>query len=365
MDKDKLEIRSPKKMIDSPDPLVAGAAGAGALFVALAATLGGWVGYSSLKVPHELNLPPAIDAERHTFIGARSRLISYYQDTAVKDGRPLVLIHSINAAGSAYEMRPLFERYRKERPVYALDLPGFGFSDRSKRAYSPALYTEAILDFLATQLPSNTPADVIALSLSGEFAARAALQKPEAFHSLTLISPTGFIDRQKTRGSQRANQNGSSNRLYRGLSFPAWSQALYDLIATPASIRYFLKGSFVGQPDPGLLRYSYFTSHQPGAKHAPLTFISGKLFSRDIFETVYRQLSIPVQVIYDKDAFTRFDRLPELQGRPNWTLSRITPTRGLPQFEALDDTAHALDTFWSNVDKAPKAALLADSVSTI
>ena len=41
------------------------------------------------------------------------------------DTRPLLLLHSINASASAYEVKPLFEHYRQQRPVYAPDLPGF------------------------------------------------------------------------------------------------------------------------------------------------------------------------------------------------------------------------------------------------
>ena len=96
---------------------------------------------------------------------------------------PLVLIHSINAAGS----RPTscarsFEAYRGKRDVYALDLPGFGFSERADRVYSPDLYKDAILALLDRIGTSNeAPPDVIALSLGCEFAARAALECPDDF----------------------------------------------------------------------------------------------------------------------------------------------------------------------------------------
>ncbi len=61
----------------------------------------------------------------------------------------------------------------------------------------------------------------------------------------------------------------------RAFSVPVWSQPFYDMLATRASIRYFLRKSFVGQPDPGLVEYDFATSHQPGARFAPLAFISG------------------------------------------------------------------------------------------
>ena len=55
-------------------------------------------------------------------------------------------VHSVNAAASAYEMAPIFNRYRTSLPEIAMDLPGFGLSDRSDRIYSPRVYHEAILD---------------------------------------------------------------------------------------------------------------------------------------------------------------------------------------------------------------------------
>ncbi|MHB8625499.1 MAG: alpha/beta fold hydrolase [Aggregatilineales bacterium] len=335
-----------KKYEENPDPLVVGATGTGALLVAMLAAVGGWIGYSALRINHAAPLPPAIDAERRAFVSASAGALSYYQDRRAS-GRPLVLIHSVNAAASSYEMRPLFEQYRGQRPVYALDLPGFGFSDRGRRLYTPALYTNAIIDFMSSQVMGNSKlaADVVALSLGSEFAARAALERLDLFHSLALISPSGFAANKRTGNSPR-----TGDRRHRMLSFPLWSQAFYDLLVTRRSIRLFLKRSFYGTPDRGLVEYDYLTAHQPGAKNAPLYFVSGKLFSADIFESVYSKLALPVQVLYDRDSFVRFDRLPEIAAQhPNWKLTRIAPTLGLPQFERPDDTKLALDEFWGGL----------------
>ena len=324
-----------------------GKAGAG-LLVGTLATVGGWIGYSAFGINHHLPLPPAIPAEQERFVGKVSRFLNVYVDRRGA-GRPLVLIHSINAAGSAYEMRPIFEHYRGRRPVYALDLPGFGMSERADRVYSPDLYKEAVLDLL--RLKVKEPADVVALSLGSEFIARAVLEQPELFHSLTMISPSGFSARSEKRASQKVSEDGSSDTVYKLFSNRLYSQAFYDLLATRKSIVYFLKQSFVGPVDEGLAEYAYLTTHQPGARYAPLYFVSGKLFTPDIRQSAYNKLTQPALVLYDQDAFVSFDLLPQtLSERPNWQAVRISPTRGLPQFEMLAETAQALDTFWLAIE---------------
>lgn len=318
--------------------------------VAAAAALG-WVVYSRLFINHRQPLRSALDAERRTFVSRTAGVLSYYRalPQSAAQHRPLVLIHSVNAAASAYEMRPIFEAYRSMRPVYALDLPGFGFSERSDRRYTPQLFSEAIADLLRTQIKSDQPVDIVALSLGCEFAARVALAMPEAVRSLAFISPTGLAGRP-ANAVQQAQPRGVADSLYRAVSFPLWSQALYDLLVTPASLRFFLKQSFEGQPDEGLIAYAYATSHQAGARFAPLHFISGKLFSADIFEQVYLRLRTPTLVIYDQDAFTRFDALPSLLGQNAcWEAVRIAPTRGLAHFERMAEVAQALDAFWERI----------------
>ncbi len=302
-----------------------------------------WIAYSNFYIKHKVALEPALPGERKEFEGEKCGKLSYYADANAK-GWPLVLVHSVNAAASAYEMRPLFTHYQGKRPVYALDLPGYGFSERSKRTYSPQFFADALNEFLANVV--KKPADVVALSLSCEFAALAALNEARSFNSLVFISPTGF---RRTPGtvSGRIGQMRSGERMYGLLTAPLWSRPLFDLIVTRPSIRFFLNKSFVGLVPAEMVEYAYATSHQPGAEHVPLNFLSGKLFTRDILLSAYERLNLPVLVVYDRDYFTSFDLLSDLLAKKeNWRAARIIPSLGLPHFEKLEEVAQAMDNFW-------------------
>ena len=322
------------------------ASGAGLLSLALLAPAS-WLLYSAFGIEHQTPLPPALKAQRTEFDGGPAGRLSYYVDRQ-QWGRPLVLVHSVNAAASSFEMRPLFEHYRRQRPVFALDLPGYGFSERSDRVYSPELFTQAVVELIRTQVGQQ--ADVIALSLGCEFAARAALAYPDLIRSLVLISPSGLGKGKGGRSSQQAGSVGVSDGLHSLLAFPLWGQGLYDLIATRRSIAYFLRQSFVSAPPTSLIDYAFATSHQPGARYAPLYFLSGGLFTTGVRQDVYAALSTPALVLYDQDAFVRFDALPDLQAA-NAAIQavRITPTLGLPHWEKPDETTREIDAFWQSL----------------
>lgn len=325
---------------ERPPLLTAGLKGLAGLTLGAAVS---WIIYSKLAVDHNAVLPDALPAERKTFQSPVAGTLSYYFNRETGK-RPLVLIHSINAAASAYEMRPLFLHYYNQRPVYALDLPGFGFSSREKRAYSPLIYITAILDFIETQV--GEPADVVALSLSSEFAARAALARPDWFNSLVLISPTGF-SLKNARRAQQGGRGGTSDAAHALLSVPLWARPFYDLLTTRTSIKAFLQRNFTGAVPDDLIDYDYASAHQPDAEHAPLYFVTGKLFTPAIRELVYERLEVPTLVIYDRDPYVSFEMLPNTLTRNTyWQAVRLVPMLGLPHFERLSDTAEVLDNFW-------------------
>lgn len=321
--------------------------GLGGLLAAILAAITSWIVYSKRFISHHQELGGALEADRENFQSKNAGRLSYYADLTGK-GVPLVLLHSINAAPSAFEMRPVFEQFRGKRPVYALDLPGFGFSERSDRLYDPQLYQEAITEFLREVV--GKPADLVTLSLSSEFAALAAAHHPELVRSLVMISPTGFKPPRLDKITLRARERGAKNSVYAGLAVPLWNRPLYDLISSRPSIQYFLNMSFEGLVPTSLVDYAYHTAHQPGAQYAPTYFLSGKLFTPAVRSTVYKALTQPVLVIYDRDPYTNFDMLPSLmKDKENWQSVRVSPTKGLPHWEQPERTFKAMTDFWAGI----------------
>jgi pimeloyl-ACP methyl ester carboxylesterase len=297
----------------------------------------------SRVVDHAVPLADAIDAERKTLRTRAGQAISYYVDRRAH-GRPIVLLHSVNAAASAYEVRPLFQHYREQRPVYAVDLPGFGFSERDERPYTPHLFAAAIEDVLrrVKSQHHDEAADVVALSLTGELAAIASLEASGLVHSLALLSPTGLGTEAKV----------PLPLVQRVLSAPPVGQLLFDVIASRPSVAFFLGLSFGGKVDQGLKQYAYATSHQPGARFAPLAFLTNALFTPNVRDEVYAKVTVPTLVIHDDAAYARFDGLADLlKKNANVRATRFTRTRGLPHFEQLAATAKALDEFWTSAER--------------
>ena len=303
----------------------------GPRLAALAAGAG--LAWSATAVDHSMPLGPALPGDRLTLPdGAGGSIMAYRSGGG--SGVPVLLVHSVNAAASAYEMRPLFTGLQAERPVWAIDLPGFGDSDRSDRRYTPALMTSAVAAALDAM---DTPAHLVGSSLGCEFAAAAAVRRPEAVRSLALLSPTGF-----------GPGSSGPGRLGNILRFPLWAQAAFDAIASRRSIRYFLGKSFTGPVDELLADHAYRTAHQPGARHAPLAFLAGDLFTTDAPRAIYQHVEAPTVVLYDRDPFSDFARLPEfIADRPGWSATRIPDTSGLPHWDRPDETLAALHGHWA------------------
>jgi len=103
-------------------------------------------------------------------------------------GRPLVLVHGF--AGSVFTWRNLIPLLSDSYTVYALDLPGFGLSDKPPEGcYELSCQADVLLDFLdALDIPS---AALAGHSMGGIVATCAALAGPQKTESLILIEP-GF-----------------------------------------------------------------------------------------------------------------------------------------------------------------------------
>lgn len=296
----------------------------------------------STRIPEAL--PPALRGDRFTFDG-----VSCY---VAGDGPPLLLVHTVNAAASAAEVRPLFDRYRATHTVFAPDLPGYGFSDRSDRAYTPRVMTDA-LHAVAEQIRrrcGDVPVDALAASLSCEFMARAAVEKPSTWGRIALVSPTGLMGRTTRRGPPGSTR--AVPGLHAVLSVPLWSDALFRGLTRPGVVRYFLERTWGAKNiDEEMWAYDVATARQPGARFAPLHFLSAGLFSADV-HTLYDGMTQPVWMSHGvRGDFTDYRGKTFLEGRPNWTFT-IFQTGALPYFEVPDEFFRAFDRFLAGTPTA-------------
>lgn len=306
-----------------------------------------------LRLPHVLSafgaadsrrgeLRKAIDADVHVIESVDAGAITYYADPR-GSGPPLVLLHGVNATASSYEVKPIFEHFRGQRPVYAVDLPGFGLSERSDRAYTPRLYASALLHTLRQVAAKG--GHVLALSLSAEFAALAALDAPELVRSLALVAPTGF---------ERAGSRPIAERLRMGLAkaaaLPGLGRALFEGAVQRPAIDYFLGKVFAGRVDEGLAKYAYETSHRAGAWHAPGAFLRGALHTADI-RRAYASIREPVLVLHDQAPYGASEEIDSfVRAHGSWRAQRVGPSRGLPHFERPEATFGAIETFLRDAD---------------
>ncbi len=292
------------------------------------------------------DLPPAIDAPR-VWLKTPGGQVAVYQHRQEGSALPpLLLVHSVNAAASAAEVRPLFEHAASTRTVWAMDLPGFGHSDRSAMEHTPASMTEAVLSVLDTlRRETGVPqVDLLAVSLGSEFAARAALTAAAPVRRLALVSPTGLSARQRRHGPPGTTL--VIPWLDRWLRDSAWGDRIFRWLTRPSVIRYFLRRTFGRREiDETLWRQAVATARQPGARHAPLRFVAGALFSADALD-LYKALQMPVWVsMPTRGDFTDYEGRGELAQRENWRFHRMEGG-ALPYFESADGFHAILDDFW-------------------
>jgi pimeloyl-ACP methyl ester carboxylesterase len=290
-------------------------------------------------------LPPPVPGEQVPLNGRAGPMTVH----VAGKGPPLLLVHSVNAAASAAELRPLHLHGAARHTVFSPDLPGYGLSDRSDRAYTPRLMTDALHDVAALirERCGARPFDALAVSLSCEFLARAAAEQPAHFRRLALVSPTGFNGTTPRRGPPGSTREMAwLGHLVRGPG-RAWGGALFRGLTRPGVIRHFLKKTWGSDAiDEDLWAYDVLTTRQPGAEFAPLSFLSGALFSADIHD-VYESLAQPVWVCHgERGDFTDYRGLGLVRGRPNWRVT-VLPTGAMPYFELPERFCAELDAFLS------------------
>ena len=184
---------------------------------------------------------------------------------------PVLLIHGVYAGASSYEFRKNFKELSEDFRVYALDLLGCGLSERPRRSYGPEDIAAQVEDFAREEIGGQV--HLVASSLSAALVVPAAVRSPRLFKKLVLICPTGLGSLDRSSGSL-------GNTIYGFFYAPVLGDALYNALVSRRGVRYYLGGMSYHDQElvtQELVEDYHRTSHQPGAKHFPAAFVSGKL----------------------------------------------------------------------------------------
>ncbi|MCI6676504.1 MAG: alpha/beta hydrolase [Clostridiales bacterium] len=124
--------------------------------------------------------------------------ISY---TRTGNGRPILLIHSLDNTSSSYEWNKIVSPLSKTHTVYTLDLLGCGFSQKPDFTYVNFVFVQLINDFITNVIGSRT--DVITSGNASSIALTSCVYNKELFNKIILLNPESFSECSKMPSKSR------------------------------------------------------------------------------------------------------------------------------------------------------------------
>jgi len=258
-------------------------------------------------------------------------------------GPPVLLVHSIHAAGWSYEWKDNVETLAETHTVYAIDLLGFGRSDRPAIRYTARLYLSLISDFVEEVV--GGPCALVASSLTAAYALVLGARDPGRFPALVVVEPTGLV-----RLNNRSGATGDVARF--AVDTPVLGTAFYHGLVSRNSLRAFLKLVYHDNDlvTDEMVDAYYAASHQPGAKHAPAAFLA-QLLNIDVRHAV-RRITQPALLVWGEQAVQEpIDEIrPFLTLHSDFETAIFDPSGDLPHSERAPEFNEIVTQFLSRAE---------------
>ena len=272
----------------------------------------------AIRPPTKERIPETLTPARFT---ARSFQSSWGQMIYHEGGTPgvgptLVFIHNVGVGASSYEWSKVYPEFAEGHRVLAVDLLGFGESERPKAKLTAVDYAAALAEFIGTLCGEEAWRPVIvARGLGAGFAALMAAQHPEVAGRLLLWMPSG-----------QANVPILLNLASR---VPTLNSLIYrNRLARRATIRsrFAAKGAYL---DPAEVRDEAVEMHaicaqQYQADYAIYRLFQGKM-SFDL-DARWRELRTPVTLLCPAQASAK----SMAEAKHLQTLNRLCALRIVP-----------------------------------
>ncbi|UOY92534.1 alpha/beta fold hydrolase [Ectobacillus sp. JY-23] len=190
--------------------------------------------------------------------------------TVKGSGPPLLLIHSISLGASPFCWRKNIDALASRYTVYALELPGFGSSEKRPMIYTANIFIPAITEFIEKVVQARV--SIITRDLPAAYCSYIAYIRPELVAKLLLITPSGLAGNDTSPCE-------SSSTTFTIFTQPFVGNGLYNTFSSKESLDQQLKTIFYSDPayvTPDVIENFYANAHQcPNANYAPASFVAG------------------------------------------------------------------------------------------
>lgn len=241
-------------------------------------------------------------------------------------GKPLVLIHDSTIGSSSEIWGKNIDELSKNYKVYAIDLLGYGTSERVNTTYTAYTYGKLINDFITDIV--QKPAVVCAIGEGAMYTAVAYKINPNNFKRLIFICPKGISDKTAS------NNDRNKRRLY---ELPVIGESIYLLKVSRKSIRNICKDK-LKTSDKGVSYLSdrfYASSHIGGGnnRYVYASYITG-FMNMDI-KPYISDINIPMLTIWGEESITNpienMDEIKKIIKRGEFAI--FEETADYPNFE--------------------------------
>jgi pimeloyl-ACP methyl ester carboxylesterase len=186
--------------------------------------------------PVSTSMPPLGQERDWYWRGWRIRYtVQWPDDLAARQAPPLLLVHGFGA--SLNQWRDNLPGLAQHRPVYALDLLGFGGSQKAATRLGSDLWQAQIYDFWQQWI--RRPMVLVGHSLGSLVALDLAIAHPEAIHRLVLITLPAAREELLSGWLEKV-----ARTLERLFSTPLLIRPLFYGVRRPAVLRAALKSIY-------------------------------------------------------------------------------------------------------------------------
>lgn len=158
---------------------------------------------------------------------------------------PLLLVHGFGA--STDHWRKNISELSQEFEVYAIDLLGFGRSQKPDWQYSGELWRDQLHDFIAEKI--QRPTVIAGNSLGGYSSLCVAAEYAESVAGIILLNSAGPFTDTNPLGAKKVNpiQKAIAQNLQGVLKQPWANQLLFNFVRRKSRIRSTLKKVYLDQ----------------------------------------------------------------------------------------------------------------------